>query len=225
MQSLFNFSSSLRHSSIIGANCSGKDFLASYAIKTLKQQRPSLTIYVIDIKADPKEKHYYDCADLLRIKNSCAVVNQEDVDQFISWIQHCFSEFESLEGEKLLVLSESTLIFHFFAQNRSNKTWLANKIVSYLSLGNALGIYLWLIGTTISIESIGISSAFRAMLKLILIVHEQNSVFYQHILATNCLTKNCKLSVEEVMAIAHQSKVNRAVYQDGEWFPMPMLNA
>jgi tRNA uridine 5-carbamoylmethylation protein Kti12 len=55
MQSVLNFSSPLRHTLIVGAPCSGKDFLASHAIKTLKQQRPSVLVYVIDIKADPKE--------------------------------------------------------------------------------------------------------------------------------------------------------------------------
>jgi hypothetical protein len=55
MQSVLNFSSPLQHTLIVGASCSGKDFLASHAIKTLKQQQPSLTVYVIDFKGDPKE--------------------------------------------------------------------------------------------------------------------------------------------------------------------------
>ncbi|MDF5739088.1 hypothetical protein [Nostoc sp. S13] len=44
MQSVLNFSSPLKHTLIVGAPCSGKDFLASHAIKTLKQQQPSLTV-------------------------------------------------------------------------------------------------------------------------------------------------------------------------------------
>lgn len=224
MQSVLKFMLSLQHTFIVGAPCSGKDFLASHAIKTLKQQRPSLTVYVIDFKADPKESHYYACADFLRTQNT-TIAAEEDVEQLVSWIQHCFSEFESLEGEKLLVLSESTLIFHFFAQNRSNRTWLTNKIINYSSLGNALGIYIWLIGTTMAIESIGISSRFRAMLNLILIIHEQNLPFYSQIFGTNCLTKNCRLSIETIRAIAQQSTLKAAVYHDGEWLPMPTLDA
>ncbi|MCC5661806.1 hypothetical protein LC608_33655 [Nostoc sp. XA010] len=119
---------------LVGAPCSGKNVFASHAIKNLKQQRPSVTVYVIDIKGDPKESHYYACADFLRIQSFTTVNTDWSVDQLVAWIQHCFTEFESIEGEKLLVLSESTLTFHFFAQNKSNRTWLANKIISYLSL-------------------------------------------------------------------------------------------
>lgn len=44
MQPVLNFSSPLRHTLIVGAPCSGKDVLTSHAIKTLKQQQPSLTV-------------------------------------------------------------------------------------------------------------------------------------------------------------------------------------
>jgi hypothetical protein len=225
MQSVLNFSSPLRHTLIVGAPCSGKDFLTSHAIKTLKQQQPFLTVYVIDFKGDPKESHYYACADFFRTQNSTTIAAEEDVDQLVSWIQHCFTEFESIEGKKLLVLSESTLIFHFFALNKSNRTWLANKIINYLCLGNANGIYIWLIGTTLTIENIGISSTFKAMLKLILIIHGQSLPFYNHILGTNCFPKNCRLSIEAIGAIAQQSPLKRAVYHDGEWLPMLMLDS
>lgn len=49
MQSVLNSSSSLRHTFIIGAPYSGKDFLPNHAIKNIKQQPPSVTVYVIDI--------------------------------------------------------------------------------------------------------------------------------------------------------------------------------
>lgn len=146
MQTVLNFPSLLQHTFIVGAYCSGKDLLAGYAIKNIKQQRPSLKVYVIDIKEHPRESHYYANADFLRIKKSSNVASQEEVKGLVSWIQDCFNEFESLEGEKLLVLSESTLVFHFFAKNKSNRTWLSNKVISYLCLGNASGIYIWLIG-------------------------------------------------------------------------------
>ncbi|MBD2249657.1 hypothetical protein [Nostoc sp. FACHB-888] len=44
MQSVLNFSSSLRHTLIVGAPCSGKDIFASHSIKNIKQQQPSLTV-------------------------------------------------------------------------------------------------------------------------------------------------------------------------------------
>ncbi|MBD2302864.1 hypothetical protein [Nostoc sp. FACHB-190] len=224
MQTVLNFPSLLQHTLIVGAYCSGKDFLASHAIKTIKQQRPSLKVYVIDIKGHPRESHYYANADFLRIKNSTNVATQEDVAELVSWIQHCFNEFESLEGEKLLVLSESTLVFHFFAQNKSNKLWLANKIISYLCLGNASGIYIWLIGTSFSIQETRISRQFWVLVNLLAIVHQENFASYNYLLSTDFLPKSCQPCAEEIRAIASQSPVKRAVYFNGEWLPMPRLD-
>ena len=224
MQAVLNFSSSLQHTLIVGAFCSGKDLLAGYAIKNIKQQRPSLKVYVIDIKGHPRESHYYANADFLRIKNSSNVASQEDVAELVSWIQHCFNEFESLEGEKLLVLSESTLVFHFFAQNKSNRTWLSNKIISYLCLGNASGIYIWLIGPSFNIQETLISRQFWVLVNLILIVGQENTTLYHYILSTDFLPKNCQPSTENIKEIASQSPVKRAVYFNGEWLPMPRLD-
>lgn len=224
MQAVFNFPSLLQHTFIVGAYCSGKDLLAGYAIKNIKQQRPSLTVYVIDIKGDPKESHYYANADFLRIKNSANVASQEDVEELVSWIQHCFTEFESLEEEKLLVLSESTLVFHFFSRNKSNKHWLANKIISYLCLGNASGICIWLIGPSFNIQETLISRQFWVLVNLILIVAQENTTLYNYILGTDFIPKNCQPGAEEIRAIASQSPVKRAVYFNGEWLPMPRLD-
>jgi hypothetical protein len=47
-------------------------------------QQPSLTVYVIDIKADPKESHYYACANFLRVQSFLTVNTDWSVDQLVT---------------------------------------------------------------------------------------------------------------------------------------------
>ncbi|MBD2302603.1 hypothetical protein H6G80_31350 [Nostoc sp. FACHB-87] len=223
MQSVLNLSLPLKHNLLIGAPCAGKDVFANQSIKSIKQQRPNLKVYVIDIKAYSSKSQYSSCADILWIQDSSAVVTDSDVEKFVAWIRHCFTEFESLEGEKLLVLPESTLIFHFFGQNRNNRTWLANKIINYLCLGNAAGIYIWLLGSSFFASETGISRQFWVSFNPVLIVHKDNLALYNYLLGTDFLPKDCRLSAERIRAIASQSPVGRAVYHDGQWLPMPEL--
>lgn len=223
MQDILNQISQLHHTFIAGSIGTGKDLLASFGVKALKQQQPSLTVYVIDLKADCKENYYDNCADIVRRRNFTRMISETSLTDLFNWVKGCFLEFAQITGKKLLIITEATFLFHKFNQDKDYKNWLTDQVITYLCIGHSAGAYLWLIGQNLNLESKGIGFSSLSIMKFVLIVSADNLANYDYICRTSFIPEKSRISAQKIKAIAQSSAVNRAVYSDGHWSPMPML--
>jgi hypothetical protein len=74
-------------------------------------------------------------------------------------------------------------------------------------------------------DDLGISGGLRSQLTSVALVHPDNVPAYNAMIATQLIPSDRKITSTQVMEIAAQSPVGRAVYYGGinEWFPMPWL--
>ena len=89
---------------IVGVPGSGKGMMVSNAIRVLKAKVPSLKVIVIDPKASPKERGYWESiADEYR---AFSLKNCEDPDEGAAWLLSCMDAFRRLPGPKLCIFDE-----------------------------------------------------------------------------------------------------------------------
>ena len=89
---------------IVGVPGSGKGILISNAIRVLKAKVPNLKVFVIDPKASPKERGYWESiADEYR---AFSLKNCEDPDEGAAWLLRCMDAFRRLPGPKLCIFDE-----------------------------------------------------------------------------------------------------------------------
>jgi hypothetical protein len=74
-------------------------------------------------------------------------------------------------------------------------------------------------------DDLGISGGLRSQLTSVALVHPDNVPAYNAMIATQLIPSDRKITSIQVMEIAAQSPVGRAVYYGGinEWIPMPLL--
>ncbi|BBD62785.1 hypothetical protein NIES2109_56350 (plasmid) [Nostoc sp. HK-01] len=206
----------------VGVPGSGKGITISNAIDAIKRLHPGIHIFYIDPKGDEKETGYFNGrVDTLK---RAKIVEMSPVEA-VSWVKECFTEFQKISGPKLIILDEGTAVCSKFKNAKGEIGWLKDKIISYCSCGDSSGWHFWIVVQNPHTDDLGISGGLRSQLTSVALVHPDNVPAYNAMIATQLIPSDRKITSTQVMEIAAQSPVGRAVYYGGinEWFPMPQL--
>ncbi|AFY45735.1 hypothetical protein [Nostoc sp. PCC 7107] len=206
----------------VGVPGSGKGITISNAIDAIKRLHPGIHIFYIDPKGDEKETGYFNGrVDTLKR----AKILEMSPAEAVNWVKECFTEFQKISGPKLIILDEGTAVCSKFKNAKGEIGWLKDKIISYCSCGDSSGWYFWIVVQNGSTDDLGISGGLRSQLTSVALVSPDKVPAYSAMIATQLIPSDRKITSTQVMEIAAQSPVGRAVYYGGinEWFPMPQL--
>ncbi|WP_375515488.1 hypothetical protein [uncultured Nostoc sp.] len=206
----------------VGVPGSGKGITISNAIDAIKRLHPNIHIFYIDPKGDEKETGYF----FGRVDTfKRAKILEMSPTEAVLWVKECFSEFQNISGSKLIILDEGTAVCSKFKNTKGEIGWLKDKIISYCSCGDSSGWHFWIVVQNPHTDDLGISGGLRSQLTSVALVHPDNVPAYNAMIATQLIPSDRKITSTQVMEIAAQSPVGRAVYYGGvnQWFPMPQL--
>lgn len=208
---------------IVGIQGSGKGIVVSNALIAIKQKHPGIKIFVIDPKDDLKERGYFERTAHVIRRTQTPMMEPKEV---VEWVRECIKEFQSLEGEKLLILDEATNISTAFrACTKEDMNWLKYVLCAFISCGDSAGLRVWIICQNAHLEELGFNGGLRSQFTGVAIVSTVNLGYLGALMATNFIPSNQKLKPDAIEELARQSPVRRAIYYGGEnqWYPMPEL--
>jgi len=210
---------------IVGVPGSGKGILISNAIRVLKAKVPSLKVFVIDPKASPKERGYWESiADEYR---AFSLKNCEDPDEGAAWLLSCMDAFRRLPGPKLCIFDElMTAATELELSDSKMKALprLKKFVVGLVGQGDSEAEWLWAMTQSPQVKDLGMSGGVRANLRVIGLVSPKNMTAVEALVSTQLIPKPDG-GMDELRAIMAASPVGRAVF-DGKiarWLPMPKL--
>ncbi|WP_242056091.1 hypothetical protein, partial [Nostoc flagelliforme] len=206
----------------VGVLGSGKGITISNAIDAIKRLYPGIHIFYIDPKGDEKETGYF--KGRVDTFKRAKILEMSPVEAVL-WVKECFTEFQNISGSKLIILDEGTAVCSKFKNTKGEIGWLKDKIISYCSCGDSSGWHFWIVVQNPHTDDLGISGGLRSQLTSVALVHPDNVPAYNAMIATQLIPSDRKITSTQVMEIATQSPVGRAVYYGGinEWIPMPQL--
>ncbi|MBD2535780.1 hypothetical protein H6G97_43085 [Nostoc flagelliforme FACHB-838] len=206
----------------VGVPGSGKGITISNAIDAIKRLHPGIHIFYIDPKGDEKETGYF--KGRVDTFKRAKILEMSPVEAVL-WVKECFTEFQNISGSKLIILDEGTAVCSKFKNTKGEIGWLKDKIISYCSCGDSSGWHFWIVVQNPHTDDLGISGGLRSQLTSVALVHPDNVPAYNAMIATQLIPSARKITSTQVMEIAAQSPVGRAVYYGGinEWIPMPLL--
>ncbi|MDZ7950552.1 hypothetical protein [Nostoc sp. DedQUE09] len=206
----------------VGVPGSGKGITISNAIDAIKRLHPEIHIFYIDPKGDEKETGYF--KGRVDTFKRAKILEMSPVEA-VKWVKECFTEFQNISGSKLIILDEGTAVCSKFKNTKGEIGWLKDKIISYCSCGDSSGWHFWIVVQNPHTDDLGISGGLRSQLTSVALVHPDNVPAYNAMIATQLIPSDRKITSTQVMEIAAQSPVGRAVYYGGinEWIPMPLL--
>lgn len=210
---------------IVGVPGSGKGMLVSNAVRVLKSKYPDLSIFVIDPKADPKERGYWE--GISDIYKAFSLMKCSDPDEGAEWLLGCMAQFTAIEGPKLCIFDE--------LMSASTELSLANKelkalsrlkkfVVGLIGQGDSQGAWLWAMTQSPLVSDMGMSGGVRANLRAIGLVSPKNMAAVEALTSTKLIPPPPG-GLNELRQLMDASPVNRAVF-DGKlarWLPMPKL--
>jgi hypothetical protein len=210
---------------IVGTPGSGKGMLISNAIRVLKGRVPNLKVFVIDPKADPKERGYWESiADTYR---AYCLMDCPDPDEGAEWLLRCMDEFRVMPGPKLLIFDElMTAATELELADPKMKALqrLKKFVVGLIGQGDSRGVWIWAMTQSPQVKDLGISGGARANLRVIGLVSPKNMTAVNALVSTQLIPKPDG-GMDELRQIMNSSPVKRAVF-DGKiarWLPMPEL--
>jgi len=210
---------------IVGVPGSGKGILISNSIRVLKERNPNLKVFVIDPKASPKERGYWESiADTYR---AFSLKNCEDPDEGAAWLLRCMEDFRRLPGPKLCIFDElMTAATELELADTKMKALpkLKKFVVGLVGQGDSEGEWLWAMTQSPQVKDLGMSGGVRANLRVIGLVSPKNMTAVEALVSTQLIPKPDG-GMDELRAIMKASPVGRAVF-DGKiarWLPMPKL--
>ena len=210
---------------IVGTPGSGKGMMVSNAIRVLKARSPELKVFVIDPKADKKERGYWE--SIADVYCAFSLMNCLDPDEGASWLLQCMDRFQSIEGPKLCIFDE--------LMTASTELGLANKelkalaklkkfVVGIIGQGDSQNTWLWCMTQSPQVQDLGMGGGVRANLRVVALVSPKNITAVEAIVSTKLIPSPAG-GMDELRAIMKASPVDRAVF-DGKiarWLPMPKL--
>ncbi len=210
---------------IVGVPGAGKGMMISNAIRVLKERNPNLKVFVIDPKASPKERGYWESiADDYRC---FSLKNCEDPDEGAAWLLRCMDAFRRLPGPKLCILDElMTAATELELADSKLKALpkLKKFVVGLVGQGDSEAEWLWAMTQSPQVKDLGMSGGVRANLRVIGLVSPKNMTAVEALVSTQLIPKPDG-GMDELRAIMAASPVGRAVF-DGKiarWLPMPKL--
>ncbi len=210
---------------IVGTPGSGKGVLISNAIRVLKARVPNLKVFVVDPKADPKERGYWESiADTYR---AYCLMDCPDPDEGAQWLLNCMDEFRQMPGPKLLIFDElmaSATELELADPKMKALPRLKKFVVGLIGQGDSRGVWIWAMTQSPQVKDLGISGGARANLRVIGLVSPKNMTAVNALVSTQLIPKPDG-GMDELRSIMAASPVGRAVF-DGKiarWLPMPEL--
>ena len=210
---------------IVGVPGAGKGVMVSNAIRVLKAKVPNLKVFVIDPKASPKERGYWESiADEYR---AFSLKNCEDPDEGAAWLLSCMEDFRRLPGPKLCIFDElMTAATELELSDSKMKALpkLKKFVVGLVGQGDSEAEWLWAMTQSPQVKDLGMSGGVRANLRVIGLVSPKNMTAVEALVSTQLIPKPDG-GMDELRSIMAASPVGRAVF-DGKiarWLPMPTL--
>lgn len=209
---------------IIAPSGGGKGMLISNAVRLLKKTYPHITVMLIDPKDDPKEKGYWN-----GVVDTWHKIDFDELepDDKSAWVNEGLDLYRNIPGAKLLIFDEATMVMGFC--KLCDKNLLArvqDLITTTASSGNSFERYVWLVGHSGNLADYGVSGGQMATFYNIYIAPANNKKAISQLGNTKFTGNNFdEKKRDEIVAIAEQSPVNRAVYigTKDQWFPMAEL--
>ena len=209
---------------IAGVPGAGKGMVVSNALRHLKTRYPNITIYVIDPKADSKERGYWD--GIGATVRRCRFLNA-DPDDCAQWLLARLEEFANIQGPKLMVMDEgSALIATLKLSDKDIKAMGRLKaFISHISsMGDSGETWLWMMAQIINVADLGMSGGFRGIFRAVGIVSPKNKYALKSFLSTDFVPMPDG-GMDEVYSLMDSSPVGRAFFdgKTAQWVPMPRL--
>jgi hypothetical protein len=209
---------------IMSPSGGGKGMLVSNALRLIKQANPSIHIFLVDPKDDPKERGYW-----TGVVDTWARCNFLDMgsDAKTEFIEGVMARYQAVQGPKMLVFDEGTNIFGHL-KNCAKQLFadLKSFLSGIASSGNSRKNYVWLIGHSGNLGDYGISGGEMSCFRKIYIAPMTNIEAVKQLGNTTFAGgKFGDEGVEFIKMIASQSEVSRAVYIGtiDNWKPMSRL--
>lgn len=209
---------------IIAPSGGGKGMLISNTTRLVKQRLPHITVMLMDAKNDPRESGYWDGVVDIWHKADFGELEPEDKS---AWVNEGLDLYRSITGAKLLIFDEATMVMGFC--KLCDKNLLArvqDLITTTASSGNSFERYVWLVGHSGNLADYGVTGGQMASFKNICVFPSNNLKALSQLGNTKFTGNNFdERKRDEIVAIAEQSPVNRAVYigTKDQWFPMAQL--
>jgi hypothetical protein len=204
---------------VVGIPGSGKGMLISNAIRAVKEKHPTLKVFLIDPKDDPKEAGYFDCCDVVK-PYACMDAKPGTV---AAWAESAFDEYAiyAQKNERtLLIVDEGTMLGNKLQQAKS--TLLVDKLTSYTSGGDSAGRNVWFMMQSPYVGGASLNLSTTSQMTSIVIAFSEN-------IGAIAQWKSAKifkqLSLDAVSELIENSTTGRAVYygKTGKWYMMPEL--
>ena len=210
---------------IVGVPGAGKGVLVSNAVRVLKAKVPNLKVFVIDPKASPKERGYWESiADDYRC---FSLKNCEDPDEGAAWLIRCMTAFRQMPGPKLCIFDElMTAATELELADSKMKALpkLKKFVVGLVGQGDSEAEWIWCMTQSPQVKDLGFSGGVRGNLRVIGLVSPKNMTAVEMLVSTQLIPKPDG-GMDELRSIMASSPVGRAFF-DGKiarWLPMPRL--
>lgn len=204
---------------VIGIPGSGKGMLISNALRIAKRKHPTLKVFVIDPKNDPKEAGYFNGCDVVK-PFACMDAKPSVV---AVWAEDCFNKYSeyALANERtLLIVDEGTMLGNKLQQAKSSL--FVDKLTAYTSGGDSAGRNVWFLMQSPYVGGASLNLSTTSQMTSIVIAFSENVGALDQWKGSR-IFKN--LSLDTVRDLVKYSPIGRAVYygKTGEWYMMPEL--
>jgi hypothetical protein len=206
------------NSFIVGIAGSGKGMLIANVMRAIKSKHPTLKIFFVDPKNDPKEHGYTNGVADKIMRHKCET---EEPEVVCEWINKCFKDFDEYAkgGERtLLVLDEGTVLANKLKIVKS--TILLDRLNSLISLGDSTGKNVFFLAQSPFVGANGIDLSSSSQMVTIAIVSDENRGSLAQWKRSSILK-----SLRNLDELISKSPVKRAFYfgKTDKWYPMPKL--
>lgn len=208
---------------IIAPSGGGKAILLSNVVRGIKQQRPDMHLFLVDPKNDPREAGYWE--GTVDTWKRCSF-DAMKASAKSAWIEACLEEYKKIPNPKMLIFDEATMQFSHAKTDRALHGEMTSFVTSIASSGNSVENYLVIVGHSGNLSDYGISGGNMSSFRKIYIAPNNNVEPIQQLgLTTFCGGRFGESQVQEILSIAQQSPVNRAVYIGAlnKWQPMERM--
>lgn len=209
---------------VIAPSGGGKGMLMSNVVREFKRRYPDRPIIFIDPKDDPKEAGYWEgVVDIWHRAN----FRRMEIEDKSAFLNEALDIIRSVNEPHLAIMDECTMTFGF-----ANKcdTKLANRLqdftTSVASGGNSAEEYVFLLGHSPNLGDYGISGGQMSSFRKVYIAPTSNQESIIQLCGTTFAGgKQSDSKAKEILTIAQQSPVDRAVYvgTKNAWYSMGTL--
>jgi hypothetical protein len=204
---------------IIGSPGAGKGMLMANAVREVAKCHPEIKLVGLDTKGDPKETGYWNSFHTVHRINHLAMPSQD----LLAWFQERMEEIRDTDGPTLFVLDEWNAVIQRI-KNISPQVArdFSSQVTGISSSGQSRRLYLWGMGQTPQASSLAVDGGTRCVFKPIAIVDGRQMAMVEQFLRTS-FVPNPPGGLAEIQSICQQSPVQRAVFWNDQWYPMPSL--